>query len=174
MEFAAAQGGRDANLPHPWRTVLGEAPLARDLVDDGAERLEPVRLADVVLEADGDRLAAVGRRPAADTDQQVAAGIACLVGAGDHRVTRAVRGNLVMQAGVTLPKRLGDIPDRIGLLVERTPGEDEHPLGAEPIGRFGHGLGGRAAKHHAFHSREDDLAGTHGIRSYRLAKRRGR
>ena len=174
VELAAAQRGRHADLPHPRRAVLREAPLARDLVDHGAEGLEPIRLANVVLEADGDRLAAVGRRPAADTDQQVAAGVAGLVGAGDHRVARAVRGHLVMHAGVARPKRRGDLPDRIGLAVERAPGEDEHPPGAEPIGRLGHGIGGRAAEHHAFHSREDDLAGTHGARRYMLATRRGR
>jgi hypothetical protein len=61
VELAAAQGGRHADLAYARRAVLGEAPLARDLVDDGAEGLESVRLANVVLEADGDRLAAVGR-----------------------------------------------------------------------------------------------------------------
>jgi hypothetical protein len=38
--------------------------------------------------------------PAADAHQQVAAGIARLVGAGDHRVAWAVRGHVVMQAGI--------------------------------------------------------------------------
>jgi len=38
----------------------------------------------------------------------------------------------------------------------------------------GHGFGSRAAEHHAFHCREDDLAGPHGTGSYRPARRRGR
>src|SRR5437762_2733466 len=71
-----------------------------------------------------------------------------------------------MQAGVARPQRLGDPPDRIGLTVECVPGEDEHPLGAQPIGRSRHGLGGRAAEHHAFHSSEDDLARAHGQTVY--------
>ncbi len=169
VEFAAAQRRRHADLAHPRRAVLRETSFARDLVDHGAEGFEAVRLANVVLEADRDRLAAVGRRPAADTQQQVAAGIACLVGAGDHRVARAVRRHLVMQAGVARSERPGDPADRVGLAVERAPGEDEHPLGAQPIRRLGHGISGRAAKYHPFHSREDDLARPHGIRSYRLA-----
>ena len=163
VEFAAAERRRHADLPHPRRAVLREVPLACDLVDHGAEGFQPVRLANVVFQADGDRLAAVGRRPAADTQQQVAAGIARLVGAGDHRVARAVRRHLVMHAGVARPQRVGDPADRIGFPVERPPGEDEYPPGAEPIGRLGHRIGGRTAEHHAFHSREDDLARAHGI-----------
>src|SRR5205814_3779423 len=111
VELAAAQRGRHADLPDSRRAVLGEAPLARDLVDHGAEGLEPVGLANVVLEADRDRLAAVGRRAAADADQQVAAGLASLVGAGDHRVARTVRGHLVMQTGVARPERPRDLAD---------------------------------------------------------------
>ena len=83
-------------------------------------------------------------------------------------------GHLVMHAGVARPQRLGDPPDRIGLAVERAPGEDEHPPGAEPLGRLGHSLGGRAAEHHAIHSREDDLARAHGRRGYILGECRGR
>ena len=162
VEFAAAQRGRHADLPHARRAILRETPLARHLVDHGAEGFQPVRLANVVLQADCDRLAAVGRRPAADAQQQVAAGLACLVGAGDDRVARAVRRHVVMHAGVARSQRAGDPADRIGLLVERTPGQDEHPAGAQPIGRLGHGLGGWAAKHHAVHSSENDLACTHG------------
>ncbi len=79
-----------------------------------------------------------------------------------------------MQAGVARPERRGDLPDRIGITAERAPGEDEYPPGAQPISRLGHSLGGRMAKHHAFHSSEDSLACTHGIGSYTLAKRRGR
>ena len=79
-----------------------------------------------------------------------------------------------MQVGVAVPKRPGDLPDRIGLPVKCVAGEDEHPLGAEPLCGLGHSLGSRAAKHHALHSSEDDLTCTHGIRSYMLASRRGR
>jgi len=88
--------------------------------------------------------------------------------------SRAVRRHLVMHAGVARPQRRGDPSDRIGITVERAPGEDEYPPGAEPISRLGHSLGGRTAEHHAFHSSEDNLARTHGIGSHRLAKRRGR
>ena len=163
IELAAAQRGRHADLAHPRCAILREVPFARGLVDHGTEGFQPVRLANVVFQADGDGLAAVGRRPAADTDQQVAAGIARLVGAGDHGVARAVRRHVVMHAGVARSERSGDLPDRIGLAVERLAGEDEHPLGAQPLGRLGDSLGGRAAEHHAVHSREDDLACAHGI-----------
>ena len=57
-----------------------------------------------------------------------------------------------------------DPPDDVGISVERPAGKDEHPLCAEPIGRFGHGIGGRAAKDHPFHGSEHDLAGTHEVR----------
>src|SRR5579883_3425065 len=90
VEFATAQGGRYANLPHLRRTVCGKAPFARDWVDDSAKGLEPIRFADIVLEAKGDDLAAVGRRAAADAQQEVAARFARLVGTGDHRVARTV------------------------------------------------------------------------------------
>jgi len=79
-----------------------------------------------------------------------------------------------MHAGIARPQGGGDLPDRIGFAVERAAGEDEHPLGAKPIGRLGDGLCRGAAKHHAFHSSEDDLARTHAIRGYRPARRRGR
>ena len=63
-----------------------------------------------------------------------------------------------MHAGVARSERSGDLPDRIGIAVECLAGEDEHPFGAQPLGRLGDSLGGRAAEHHPVHSREDDLA----------------
>ena len=158
IELAAAQRRRHADLAHPGRAILREVPLARGLVDHGTEGFQSVRLANVVFQANGDGLAAVGRRPAADTDQQVAAGIARLVGAGDHGVARAVRRHVVMHAGVARSECSGDLPDRIGIAVECLAGEDEHPFGAQPLGCLGDSLGGRAAEHHPVHSREDDLA----------------
>ena len=85
-----------------------------------------------------------------------------------------MRRHLVVHAGVARPQRLGDLVDRIGLAVECPAGEDEHPLSAESIRRLGNRLGGRAAEHHAFHSRENDLACAHGIATYRLALHGGR
>src|SRR5882672_4101210 len=63
--------------------------------------------------------------PAAPSAALISARLACLVGAGDHRLARAVRGHFVMRAGVAGLELVSDLPDRIGLTIERAPGEDE-------------------------------------------------
>ena len=116
-----------------WRTrraVLREAALAGDLVDHGADGAQPVRLADVVLEADGNRLASpsVVEPPPTLSSRSYPASRALLAQA--TTASRGLCAGMSSHPGIARAERVGDPTNGVRLAVERLAGQDEDPLGA--------------------------------------------
>jgi hypothetical protein len=107
------------------------------------------------------RLGAISDRTTADGDDQVGPGLAGLVGGGNDRRARRVRGHLVEDADATRAHRLAYILDLAGFAVERPAHHQEGALGAEPVKLLDDGLRGMAAEHDLVHGAEYDTALVH-------------
>ena len=88
--------------------------LADLVVDDGSEWFHAVDILDTMLEPDGHRLAAVGDRAAAESDEQIAAGLTCSIGAGGK-----CAGMWSYTPAKRAPKGSGNLLDLVRLGVER-------------------------------------------------------
>ena len=111
-----------------------------------------------MLKADGDRLAAIGHRAAADGDKKVGRGLTRGIGASDHGVARRMRRQLIVNARKAGAQCQSHHVDFVGLRIEGAAGQNEHPVRPEPVCLGDDGLGCGAAENDAVHPGEHHRA----------------
>ena len=157
-ELAARQGRRDGDLGH-GRWIDGRRAERPVRAGHRSEHVDPIRLADVVREAERDRLGAVGDRATPEGDDEVRPGLPRGIGGRDHVRARGVRRHPVELAHDLVAERAAKLRDLVGLAVEGAAHHQEHALRAPALDFGRHRLGERPAEGDRFHRSECHASG---------------
>ncbi len=155
-EVAAGNRGRHADLAHRRRGELRRSAAT------GPDPVDVIGMADIVGEAKLHRLGAVGDRTAADGNNDVGVGGACLVRRGNDGRARRMRRHRIEGAGAARPQHAANVLDFIGFAVQRAADHQEGAFHAQPVQLLDNRLGCRPPEHDLIHRAEYDTTFMHG------------